>query len=608
MSSAFSFIGDPLMTFIVHNVSFTNDGREIIRSKEYGQSVLTIGRSPGSDIALTDVAVPLDHARMTLEPDGSVTIAAIGGAPFIAGGRSVTIVTLGRNDGGVLNFGSHEFNISRAGDDIAIRIERKAAVADSSETKDSKQVFSLGNVGGKMRLPAWALVVTIILAFLAWPIWTWSSFHMAEARGGHVHADQSWSPGPISLAHASFANDCQACHVNAFESVRDRSCIACHKDMPGHADAHSLNAAKGSPNPFRRVLNATARLFHRPENSCVDCHLEHEGAVSAPPTPQRFCTDCHDGLSTRVKTTKLLDVGDFATKHPEFRPGIILKAGTPPSFERLSLASHPKENTGLKFPHAMHLSSTNSVARMAMTLPSYQRGGKLGLVCSDCHTPSADKSTFEAVDMENNCSSCHSLGLGKVSNTILTLRHGDARQTIAEIRALYRGIGPQSLPSSGFLASRHVPGHAATTAGPAMALPTAEAAIRRVFSKGGTCEECHQVIAPQQRGSSDFSIAPVSLPKIYMSKAQFDHKAHSAAKCETCHAAPKSTRAADVLMPSIKTCQSCHAGATPQHGKIQSTCSMCHGFHFEDKLKPAAIAHVSQAQSARRPANFRTPG
>ncbi|MFM8542645.1 MAG: cytochrome c3 family protein [Chakrabartia sp.] len=594
------------MTFIVHHVSFTKDGREIIRSKDYDQSTLSVGRSPGSDIALTDVAVPLDHARITAEVDGSLTITAIGGAPFTANGRSVTTISLGRGDGGVLNFGSHEFNISRSGEDISIKIERKAAVADSSEAKDSKKVFSLGNVGGKMRLPAWALVVTIIATLLVWPIWTWSSFHMAKTRGGSVHADQSWSPGPISLAHASFANDCQACHVNAFESVRDSSCVACHKDMPEHADAHGLSAAKGSPNPFRSVLNATSRMFNRPENSCVDCHLEHEGAVSSPPTPQRFCTDCHDGLSTRVTTTKLLDVGDFATKHPEFRPGIVTNAGDPPVIKRISLSANPKENTGLKFPHAMHLSSTNGVARMATTLPAYKKGGTFGLTCNDCHTPSADKSTFEAVDMEKNCSSCHSLGLGKVGNTVLTLRHGDARQTIAEIKALYRGANAQSLPSNGFLAGRHVPGAARPSPKAATAIPNADAAIRRVFSQVGTCYECHQVVAPANPASLDFTVKPVSVPKFYMSKAWFDHKAHDTAKCETCHKAPKSKSSADVLMPGIKTCQSCHAGATPQHDKIQSTCSMCHGYHFEDALK-TKVGTSSVKADASSKTDFRKP-
>lgn len=598
MSSACSSIGDLLMTFNVHYVSFTNDGREIIRSKDYEQSTLSIGRSPGSDIALTDVAVPLDHARVTAQADGRLVVTAVGSSLFSVNGRSVTTITFERGDGGVLHFGSHEFTIGRTGDDVSIRIERKAAVADSSEAKDSKKVFSLGNVGGKMRLPAWAMVITIIATLLAWPIWTWSNSHMTKTRGGGVHADQSWSPGPISLAHASFANDCQACHVNAFESVRDSSCVACHKDMPEHADAHSLIAAKGSPNPFRAVLNATSRVFNRPENSCVDCHLEHEGAVSSPPTPQRFCTDCHDGLSTRVKTTKLLDVGDFATKHPQFRPGIVTNAGDPPVIKRISLSENAKENTGLKFPHAMHLSSTNGVARMAMTLPAY----KSGLTCTDCHTPSADKSTFEPVDMEKDCSSCHSLGLGKVGNTVLTLRHGDARQTIAEIKALYRGASAQSLPTNGFLAGRHIPGSVRPSSQADMPIPSANAAIRRIFSKGGTCYECHEVVAPANPASLDFTVKPVSVPKIYMSKAWFDHKAHDTAKCETCHTAPQSKSAADVLMPGIKTCQTCHAGATPQHDKIQSTCSMCHGYHFEDTLKTKM-----GARSASSKISFRAP-
>lgn len=592
------------MMFTVHHVSYTNDGREIIRSKDFDQLTLSVGRGPGCDIALPDVSVPLDHARITANTDGTISVDAVAGAPFMANGRSVTTLIIGRGDGGVINFGSHEFIISRAAEDVAIRVERKNAVADSSEAKDSKFVFSLGKVGGKMRLPAWILVATILATLLLWPIWTWSNFHMAKSRADTFHADQSWSSGKLSLGHAALAKDCQACHVNAFESVRDSSCVACHTKVHDHADPKSLMGAKGEPNPFRQVLNATSRMFNRPENSCVDCHLEHEGAVSAPPTPQRFCTDCHVGLSTRVKTTKLLDVGDFAKDHPEFRPSIVTSPGEPPTIQRISLASKPKENTGLKFPHALHLSSTNGVARMAMTLPAYKNAGSAGLKCSDCHTASADKSTFVPVEMEKNCGACHSLGFGKVGNTVLTLRHGDVPQTIAQIRALYRGVGPQNPAGSGFLQGRQVPGSSRPTPRFDVGSSSPDAAIRRVFSKGGACYDCHQVVAPVNPASLNFTIKPVSVPKHYMPKAWFDHKAHDTSKCESCHTAPKSKSATDVLMPGIKSCQTCHAGATPEHDKVPSTCSMCHGYHFEDPLtaKPAANGPKTTA-SSKKPGN-----
>lgn len=593
------------MTFTVQHVSFTNDGREIVRAKDVAQSTLSIGRGPGCDVALPDVAVPLEHASITANSDGTLTVASTAGTPFMANGRSATNLTIARGEDAVLNFGSHELLVSRSGEGVIVRVERKGAVADSSESKDSKYVFSLGKTGAKMRLPAWILAISILLTMLAWPIWTWSTYHMAKARAGSVHADQSWSPGPISLAHASFGKDCQACHVNAFESVRDSSCIACHKDVHDHAPPAALRDAKGEANPFRRVLNATSRLFNKPENSCVACHIEHEGAVSMPATPQRFCTDCHDGLSTRLKTTKLLDVGDFASKHPEFRPGVVVTPGVVPTIKRISLTDKPKENTGLKFPHALHLSQTNGVARMAMTLPGYSQNGGRGLACKDCHVPTADRSSFAPVEMEKNCGACHSLGLAKVGGTVLTLRHGDARQAVAEIRALYSGIGPQNPAGNRFLQGRHVPGSPASAPRADVGSASPDAAIRRVFSQGGACFECHQVAAPREPGSLNFTVAPVSVPKHYMSKAWFDHKAHDTAKCETCHNAPKSKSATDVLMPGIKSCQSCHAGATPQHDKIPSTCAMCHGYHFEDPLKAvstlptAAAPHKSGSAKAK---------
>jgi hypothetical protein len=50
------------------------------------------------------------------------------------------------------------------------------------------------------------------------------------------------------------------------------------------------------------------------------------------------------------------------------------------------------------------------------------------LECKDCHVKTPDGVGFKPIDMEQNCSQCHNLGIEKIGNTVRTLRHGDVCQ------------------------------------------------------------------------------------------------------------------------------------------------------------------------------------
>lgn len=574
------------MTFLVRQIARTADGREIVRPTRIARAEIAVGRSAECEIHLADLAVEPRHAVIREKAPGRISLEAVSGLGFEIDGRGAMRADIDASKGAELRFGSHRITVGTGEDAVTLSVERVEALSDASEAKDQSTVFTLRGLLPGKRISAWGFAVLVLLAFLAWPIYTYATWKDVEERPERFHADETWSTGKLSLAHASLESDCQACHQQPFVAVKDESCIGCHADAHDHAAPDRIAGAKAPPDLGGRIRLAFMGQFNVPEGRCVECHTEHEGATRMPLTAQRFCTDCHAGLDDRLTDTAIGNASDFGTDHPEFRPAVLVRPGgrNPPT-RRVSLDDKPTEDNGLKFPHALHLSATGGVARMAQTMRGEQDFGA-SLVCKDCHTPDPTRTRFQPVDMEQNCSMCHSLAFDTVGGTIRTLRHGEPAQVVADLRAFYRSTPPaRPINLSGM--ARRVPGDTARTrtvsdyAAAARARPgRADEAIRQVFSKGGACFDCHSVVAPP-RGSVDFRISPVSQPMRYMHKGWFDHAPHETEACETCHKAPTSNSATDLLLPGIATCRECHGGENAK-ADVPSTCALCHSYHADD--------------------------
>jgi len=176
---------------------------------------------------------------------------------------------------------------------------------------------------------------------------------------------------------------------------------------------------------------------------------------------------------------------------------------------------------------------------------------------------------------------CHSLAFDRVGSTLRTLRHGEPAQVVADLRDFYRGRRPPP-PAVLAPAARRRPGDAPDlrnriqfARGPG----SAEQAIRAVFSPGGACYDCHQVEAPPS-GSLDFRIRPVAFPLRYLHKGWFDHRAHATQSCASCHDAPASNAASDLLIPGVASCRTCHGGEGSSK-PVPSSCAMCHDYHMD---------------------------
>src|SRR4051812_8747709 len=590
------------MPFVLRTVSHSAEGREIVRTSRIDADRLTIGRDPACDVHLTDLAVALRHA--TVERRGArLAVACEPGLTIELNGRKIGAGETDVATGADLLLASHAVRFMPAppgAADIQLNVERITG-GETKLDKAGERLFSLAPVMPGKRLMAWLLALLVLAVCVGLPVKAhYDRQHRAEAFA-RFQADEIWSSGHLSRAHAALQHDCGACHVKPFESVRDAACAACHKDVHGHADPFRLARAQPDLTAWGRLQLRVKQALDLPPGRCIDCHAEHQGQQAMAPTPQHFCSDCHAELSAKLPDTRIGDAADFGKAHPDFRPAVIAGwDGERPILRRVPIGAHPREQSGLKFPHALHLAPAGGVAQMGRRL-----GMGSALECRDCHQLNPDGIRFRPVEMERDCAMCHDLAFDRTGGTLRTLRHGDPAQVIADLRALYGG---RTLPRPAVLSpfARRLPGTAAGEQGETRYIrfagaPGADSAIRAVFSPGGACYDCHTVRVPPA-GSLAYGIAPVAFPSRYIQHGWFDHRSHASQSCASCHAASRSNASSDLLLPDLRTCRICHGGERTSK-PVASTCAMCHDYH-RDEGAPAMIIRqrigAERRQSAAR--------
>ncbi len=596
------------MSFILRTVTERAGGGEIVREIRIDKDGLLIGRGNDCDVQIPDLAVMLHHAALR-RVENMLEIEAVGDADLQIEGTSIPRRRFDPSQPLAVLFGAHRLQIARGEDGtVVLTLERIGALSDAADLKDEARVFSLEGTRLGKRSLAWALTLLVIGLFVVWPV---AAFLMrdktpvtVETMGSQARiADISWSSGPLSKAHANLENQCTACHQQPFVAVRDSACQTCHTGAHDHAEADRLRIAEMHGGLWEGANAKLAAAFNLPEGRCTTCHVEHEGDKGIVNFAPTLCADCHNGMSKRLTDTDLRDASDFTRDHPDFRPAIV----TAPSFDtpqirRIALSDKPAENSGLKFPHDLHLSRTNAVARMAETLGT-SGGYGAPLDCASCHRPDPTGVRFTGIEMERDCGTCHSLAFAREDGVVRTLRHGDAAQAAAELRDFLTLRGPAAAPLDLRRPGEGFAGRAALLTQGARANfgKSVNDRIRSIFQPGGACYDCHTVEPPSRAGGLDFRIAPVSLPSRYFDRALFSHADHDTkvTECSTCHLAPTSKAASDVLMPGIAVCRDCHVGAQPQKGKVASDCGSCHEYHDSSPL-PLKIPRGARAGAGAR--------
>lgn len=573
------------MAFLIRTIDFTATGREIVRDRELAQDSLTIGRAAENDIHLPDLAVEQQHARIDPATGGQLTAEAVGTLGFTVDGRNTTSATFKPQEGVELGFASYRLAVTQDGDGpVTIVITQK----EDKPGTDAAKGFELASALPSKRAMAWAGLIAVLLAFLAVPIYTNLTRERVEPdykQPGQTIMDASWSTGDLSVKHHGLEDNCEACHVDAFVSVRDETCLTCHEKIDDHAKIDRQLTSRGPMSRGDQFLWAVAETFGKEgPGNCTTCHTEHEGAGRMEPTPQKFCAECHDGMDTRLKDTQLANAADFGTAHPQLSAIFYGELGSKKT-TRLSLDKPIVEQNGLKFPHELHLRKTGGVARMAGNIGSKRDYGP-ALECKDCHEPTGDRYGFKPVEMEEACEACHSLVYDKVGDTFRTLRHGDVDQMRADLAAMDRA------PRRPITTGRERPGDYAQ--GRRYYQDFGRPArnyigINQALSPKGVCGECH--IPTTRNGRAD--VVPVYLNQSFLKHSWFDHKSHGDAAfekieggqrqgeetCISCHAADVSKTSEDLLMPKIAECRDCHLGEKARQAPVPSSCAMCHSYH-----------------------------
>lgn len=621
------------MSFIIRQVAKRADGGDIIRTRTLGTAEISVGRGTDCDIQLPDLAVMLRHARLVQIAPGRVSVETTGGVPVEVAGKSVNRADVALSDAPAIDIGPFRLSLS-AGEDgaVAVTAERVVPPLDTADAAQETSIFSLQGAMPTRRRLAWVgglavLVVMLLLPLLHFlgedravlprdmvaeasrPVPAGKAFgvglQVPQPRSvppGGPAPDELWSTGKLSNAHASLSNNCGACHNQAFVSVTDSSCKACHTPaaLPDHAKPSRLASSQG---PETGIIGIAHKAFNLPQGRCTSCHKEHEGEATVMTVAASFCTDCHDGMKTRLGDTQVADVPSWR-KHPDFRATLVSAPSVDkPQFTRVALAG-ARERSGLIYPHDIHQSTRNAVANMAQKqgMPVNADGA---LPCSYCHKPDSDQLRFKPIEMEANCGECHDLAFARDGGTLRTLPHGKPAQVAGIIRDFY--LAQAVAPRAGvqrIAFERRLPGRMAEVEAAQLRLggigdarARAAAAVEAVFTGGGVpgkgiCTDCHLVTDTRAADvTKRFTIADVSINDHYLPQGQFPHGQHKSydgktgqAACVACHTdVLKSKLSSDVLIPGVANCRECHGAPTkallPAAAKAGDSCDTCHGFH-----------------------------
>lgn len=433
------------------------------------------------------------------------------------------------------------------------------------------------------------------------------------------------APGAVVAAHATWENDCQACHV-PLSPIREGGW---QEQVIAGSATHPAKCEK-----CHTLASHSLRQVPAEVGSCSSCHVDHRGReADISRVADTTCTACHGDISTHSiaaagePTAVLPSVTRFdADHHPPFQ----------------SLAADPGR---VKFSHGRHLragltlSAGGGADKVAWTydrLPAADRSRYLPagvsetdlvqLDCATCHQFASDLpldvslrdlrpvSALLAgrapgaialpVEFERHCSACHQLPADAGTSADALADAGTAADT---------SVGPSQLPhgldagairrylETRAVAALHaplegvIPGERRPLPVAHVPEPPRDAASLDEVSVGvdarrllvrGVCEKCHQVDpvtlaaegslvaalagdrAPQEGW---FGVGPSRIKVLWLEKARFDHSAHRSWSCRECHAGayPPALPPADVL-----------ASSPLDHGQVliagMESCLGCH--------------------------------
>ena len=526
---------------------------------------IRFGRGTDNEVPLADIRVELTAAALRQRGDG-LFIERLGDSPLRVNGATTGGSLVRPGDEILIGPYRIVLNDPPDGFDAALAVELVEPIGDSLQRLLTQSRIGLDQTRLSKRRASWVLFTALTVLCLAVPI---ALYSMGEGvkRSASVPANGisallgiAWNPGEISNPHRYFAQNCAACHQNAFAPVKDSACLTCHSRIGNHIQS----AAESDAVPVHQRLRGTR---------CAECHEEHRGLRSLVIREGALCIDCHRSLTESMPNAGLRDVRGFPSGHPQFRVTLVQDAATR-SFTRADLGSDPKpaDHPNLIFSHAAHLVPEGFPAL------GYRR-----MVCGDCHVSEPGGEGFLAITYKGQCERCHALKFD-ATLALREVRHGDDERVETEVEGFYasmalkEGVPEQPVPGI----ERRLPGDTSITP---TETPGRRGWVRQktrqalgiIFDEKRGCFYCHL----PDRARGEFRVSRVLMRTRFLPPARFDHAKHAPVECGDCHDARHSQSSSDVLVPGIERCVTCH-GAESASDKAQSTCTSCHVFHRQE--------------------------
>ena len=441
-------------------------------------------------------------------------------------------------------------------------------------------------------------------------------------RGGALRPGLSCRPdvdcrAACRRATPRSSDNCQACHVEPFVPVRDAACKACHTAVHDHADPRRLQRARRPHlGGFRRLQHDDRRAGSARTRAAASIAIPSMRARSACRRRRSNSAPTAMAICARACPTRGSPTPPISRRgHPEFQPLVLVRwDGEQPQLRagRARPAAARDEQ-----PQIPARAASRSARRRGADGPAAARPLRLRRRARMRRLPRADARR-------------HPLPAGRHGERLRHVpqprlrrdrRHhphpaprlagaGDRRsaRALPRRRAAAPARAQRRRPR---LARRRRPDPRRRPVSPAPAPASAAAPIRRsarVFSQGGACFDCHEVVQPPP-GTLNYGIRPVAFPTRYLLHGWFDHRDHQimqrpgqprlegAAACASCHGAPASNSAAATCCcptsPAAATAMAASVAALP----VASTCAMCHDYHM-DGGTPAMLLQAARPRPA----------
>lgn len=513
---------------------------EVIQGEEVHrfdtESTLSIGRSEESTVVLPGLYVARRHIEIAQKGDGHFHLRCKSPLGLIRNGKTL------REDcdlkpGDRLEIAGHKLHLTV---ESGSKQPLLRVTVDASADAGGDRRLDLRAAGLRMRRPALFGAAVVLLLTLAVPLLL-RAVAVPPAAETALPTDSLWSSGRLSNAHQHFAEDCSSCHLQLFRRVPDKACMDCHQGIAHHSD-----------------MVTEAGLGSLDEQRCASCHREHGGMHAVLPDHPGTCADCHGDPEAFPASTELRRITAFEN-HPPFRATVTRREGAELGTARLPLSEAPADETGLVFPHDVHMDEEGVLGP----------DGPEQLSCKSCHRPDSGRVGFRAIRYERDCRSCHQLDV-VVGEETLRLPHAEPASVRQQVRTAAAAVPQDASSRRPDSSPRRRAGVEAERGGPV----SADALVAEVFSTR-VCAKCHQ---PAEDAEGQPDVQPVNLRSSWLVHARFTHADHEWVSCGDCHAARSSAESEQLLLPDMATCRSCHGGVASNQG-VRSTCIDCHGFH-----------------------------